>query len=71
VQLRAVARALIRRPPDRSLSPAPRSVSSVTTSFFASECQGIPHKLFPNWVEVHTNSVRTRDNCTTDDVVTV
>jgi hypothetical protein len=41
---------LIRRPPDHSLFPAPRSISLVTTSFIASECQGIPHKLFLPWI---------------------
>ncbi len=35
---------LIRVPPDHSLLPAPRSVSSVDTPFIASECQGIQLK---------------------------
>ena len=35
---------LIREPPDQSLLPAPRSVSSVDTPFIASECQGIQLK---------------------------
>jgi hypothetical protein len=34
----------IRKSPDQSLLPAPRSVSSVVTSFFASLCQGI-HRM--------------------------
>ena len=37
---------LIRKPPDQSLLPAPRSVSPVIASFLASGCQGIPHKPF-------------------------
>ena len=31
----------IRKPPDQGLLPAPRSISSVATSFFASACLGI------------------------------
>jgi hypothetical protein len=36
----------IRKPPDQCLLPAPRSVSSVATSFFASACLGIHREPF-------------------------
>ena len=42
---------LIRKPPDQSFLPAPRSVSPVIASFIASECQGIPQKPFLSWIE--------------------
>ena len=41
---------LIRVPPDQSLLPAPRSVSSVDTPFIASECQGIQLKPLFAWI---------------------
>jgi hypothetical protein len=36
----------IRKSPDQSLLPAPRGLSQVATSFFASLCQGIHHMPF-------------------------
>ena len=41
---------LIRVPPDQSLLPTPRSVSSVVTPFIASECQGIQLKPLFAWI---------------------
>ena len=44
IQLLVFKSCLIRAPPDHSLLPAPRSISSVATPFITSKCQGIHHK---------------------------
>ena len=44
----------IRRPPDNCLLPAPRSISLVATSFFASVCLGIHRKPFVAWPQILT-----------------